>query len=181
MKKHPCAVPLVHLLCFTFACQDKAAIAELEKFRAQAKLEEQNKRLAYLEIEKLWNERQLDVADQVYAPNQILHFRGESFPFGPDEARNVVSTWLKAFPDFIFQIEDIVAEGDKVSVRYVFTGTHQGEFLGTAPTGNKIRVSQMNTIRFANGKMVEAWEDYDEYGMRKQLGMELKPIAAKKK
>jgi predicted ester cyclase len=180
MKNPILFVSLVLLLCFTFACQNKAEKAELEKFRAQAKLEEQNKKLAHLEIEELWNEGKLDVADQVYAPNQVLHFRGESFPFGPDEAKKVVSTWLKAFPDFKFKIEDIVAEGDKLAVRYVFAGTHQGEFWGIAPTGRKISVSQMNIIRFENGKMVEAWEDYDEYGMKQQLGMELKPKEVKR-
>ena len=133
-----------------------------------------NKKIAYLEIEKLWNDGDMAVADQVYAPSQILHLRGESYPFGPDEAKKAVASWRRAFPDFKFKIEDIVAEGDKLAIRYIFTGTHQGKFWGIAPTGKKISVTQINIIRFANGKMVEAWEDYDEYGMRLQLGMELK-------
>jgi predicted ester cyclase len=134
----------------------------------------QNKRIAYLEVEKLWNEGDLAVADQVYAPGQILHLRGESYPFGPDAAKKAVASMRKAFPDFEFKIEDIVAEGDKLAIRYIFTGTHQGKIWGIAPTGKKISVTQTTIIRFADGKMIEAWEDYDEYGMRLQLGMELK-------
>ena len=153
-------------------CQDKKAVLELKQIKAQTEVEAQNKKITYLEVEKLWNEGNLDIADQVYAPDQILHFRGESFRFGPAEAKKVVSTWLKAFPDFKFKIEDILAEGNKVAVRYVFTGTHKGIFWGIAPTGKKIKVSQMNIVRFENGKMVEAWEDYDEYGMKIQLGIE---------
>jgi predicted ester cyclase/ketosteroid isomerase-like protein len=148
---------------------------ELDRAKTTEETESQNKKIAYLEIQKLWNEGSLDVADQVYAPNQILHFRGKSIPFGPDVAKETVSTWRKAFPDFKFQIEDIVAEGDKLAVRYIFSGTHQGEFDGLAPTGRKFIVSQMCIIRFENGKMLEAWEDYDELGMMRQLGMELRP------
>jgi predicted ester cyclase len=173
MKKPFPVIALVVLFCFAVGCQDKTAIAEFKQMKAQAEVEAQNKKIAYLEIDKLWNEGNLDVADQVYAPNQILHFRGESYPFGPDAAKKVVSTWLKAFPDFKFKIEDMVAEGDKVTIRYVFSGTHQGKFWGIAPTGKKINVSQMNIVRFEKGKMVEAWENYDEYGMKLQLGMEL--------
>jgi hypothetical protein len=51
---------------------------------------------------------------------------------------------------------------------------YSGIFWGIDPTGKTINVTQMNIIRFADGKMIEAWEDYDEYGMRLQLGMELK-------
>jgi len=173
MKKPLPVILLILLFCVAVGCRKKTTIVEPKQIQAQAEVEAQNKKIAYLEIEKLWNEGNLDVADQVYAPNQILHFRGKSYPFGPDEAKKVISTWLKAFPDFRYKIEDMVAEGDKVAVRYVFTGTHKGKYWGIAPTGKKINVSQMNIVCFENGKMVEAWEDYDEYGMKLQLGMEL--------
>ena len=180
MKRLLCVIPLVALLCFNFARQNKTEKAEFRKIKAEAEVEAQNKKIAYLEVEKLWNEGNLDLADQVYAPNHILHFRGKNIPFGPDEAQKTVSTWRKAFPDFKFQIEDIVAEGNKLAVRYTFTGTHQGDFYGLIPTGKKFTVSQMCIIRFENGKEVEAWEDYDELGMMTQLGMELKPMEAEK-
>jgi steroid delta-isomerase-like uncharacterized protein len=99
---------------------------------------------------------------------------------GPEAAKKVISAWLKAFPDFKFKIEDLVAEGDKVAVRYTFTGTHQGKFWGIPPTGKRISATQTNIIRFENGKMVEAWEDYDKAGMMAQLGMELTPKDVKK-
>jgi predicted ester cyclase len=142
--------------------------------QSEADIVARNKKIAYLEIEKIWNEGDLSVADQVYAPGQVLHFRGKDYPFGPEEATKNVAAWRKAFADFKFKIEDIVAEGDKLAVRYTFTGTQQGVFWGVAPTGKKINVTQITIIRFADGKMIEAWEDYDEYGMRLQLGMELR-------
>ena len=180
MKKPLFIASLVALFCLAAVYEDKAGFAEVNALKAQAEVEAQNKKIAVLEIEKLWNEGNLDVADQVYAPNQILHFRGEKYPFGPEDAKKVVSAWRKAFPDFKFKIEDMVAEGDKIAVRYTFSGTHQEKFWGIAPTGNKINVTQMNIISFKNGKMVEAWEDYDEYGLKTQLGMEMKPKDVKK-
>ena len=166
MKKFFClsfsAVLIVLGICLEVGCKTTSDIVS------------QNKKIAYLEIEKLWNEGDLAIADQVYAPGQILHLRGKSYPFGPEAAKKAVASWRKAFPDFKFKIEDIVAEGDKLAIRYSFTGTHQGKFWGIDPTGKTINVTQINIIRFAEGKMIEAWEDYDEYGMRLQLGM--KPI-----
>ena len=138
MKKLFMILSLVLVLCFTFGCQDKEAMAELEMYRAEKAVEEQNKKIEYLAWEKMWNEGQLDVADRVVAPNHIMHYRGESTPWGPDTLKKVVSSWLKAFPDTKVKVEDIIAEGDKVAVRLTFTGTHQGKFGDIAPTGDKI-------------------------------------------
>ena len=180
MKKPSMVLPLALILCFVAGCQDKAAMEELEEFRAQAALEEQNKGIIYLEAEKLWNEGKLEIANQVYAPKKTSHIGGETSTYTPDKTKELVSTWLEAFPDFKFKIEDIIAEKDKVAVRYIFTGTHQGKILGIAPTGKKISVSQTAIIRFENGKMVEVWEDFDSLGFFQQLGMELKPKEAEK-
>ena len=64
MKRLFCAIPLVCLLCFAFGCQDKAAMAELEAFKAQAEIEEQNIKNVYL-WEKMWNEGNLDIVEQI--------------------------------------------------------------------------------------------------------------------
>jgi len=180
MKKLCMILPLALILCLMVGCQDKEAMAELEEFKTQAKVEEQNKEIAHLEVEKLWNEGKLEIADQVYAPEKTDHFGGGVSTNSPDEMKELVSTWLEAFPDFKFKIEDIVAEGNKVAVRYTFTGTHQGKILGIAPTRKKITVSQMCFIRFENGKIAEMWEDFDALGMYQQLGMELKPKEGEK-
>jgi predicted ester cyclase len=76
-----------------------------------------------------------------------------------------------AFPDLRFTAEDIIAEGDKVAARYTMRGTHQGEFMGVAPTGNRIEVTGIDIVRFEGGKMVEHWANSDELGMMQQLGV----------
>jgi predicted ester cyclase len=75
-----------------------------------------------------------------------------------------------AFPDMHFTIEDIVAEGEKVVYRYSARGTHQGHFMGIAPTGKEVTLSGIVISRIINGKLREDWECADELGLMQQLG-----------
>lgn len=63
----------------------------------------------------------------------------------------------RAFPDMHIEVEDMIAEGDKVSARVAMSGTHQGEFQGIAPTGKQVQVRAIDIFRIANGKIVEHW------------------------
>jgi steroid delta-isomerase-like uncharacterized protein len=78
--------------------------------------------------------------------------------------------YRNAFPDVQLSIEDQVAEGDKVVTRWIGRGTHQGELMGVAPTGNQVRVDGMTISRIEDGKIIEEWEIYDALGMMQQLG-----------
>jgi hypothetical protein len=66
--------------------------------------------------------------------------------------------------------KDMVAEGDKVVLRYTFSGTHNGEFMGIPPTNKKIMMTGMVLFRIAGGQIKEAWANSDDLGMLKQLG-----------
>jgi steroid delta-isomerase-like uncharacterized protein len=85
-----------------------------------------------------------------------------------------------AFPDFSYNIEELIAVEDRVISLFIFRGTHEGEFLGIPATGNKIESSGVMISRIDNGKIVEDKEELDQLGMMMQLGMELKPKEAKK-
>jgi ketosteroid isomerase-like protein len=181
MKKLLCIVPLVLVFCFTIACQDKAAMAELEKYKAQAKIEEQNEALVRTVFDGL-NKRNEAVYQEMYAPEYGWHFPANN-PKGmtrEEEAGFVKLVWA-GFPDIRWNIEEVVAHGDMVVVRFTASGTHKGEYQGLLPTGKTVLTSGMWMARINNGKIVEAREDSDVLGMMTQLGMELKPIAAKKK
>jgi predicted ester cyclase len=65
--------------------------------------------------------------------------------------------FLVAFPDFKHEIDSMVAEAGKVTARVTLTGTHEGEYMGVPPTGNKINYTAMLEARFSEGKIVEAW------------------------
>ena len=180
MKKPILVVALVLLLCFVFGCQNKAEKAELEKFRTQTKLEEQNKALMLRAIEE-WNKG----SNEFFMDNAVPDYAyyspsGKPKPMSREEVDENFKTMMKGFPDLRFAIEELVAEGDKLTARFSFTGTHQGEFMGIPATGNRIEVSGLIISLIKNGKFVEDREETDILGMMMQLGMELRPKEVKK-
>jgi steroid delta-isomerase-like uncharacterized protein len=182
MKKYLCAVPLALLLCFSFACQDKAAMAELEKFRAQAKLEEQNKALVTQYVEGLNKGGDFEVLKELLAPEFLFYSPSRTNkPNSRAEQIEMDIMFNKSFPDLSWNVQEIITKGDKVIVRYIGRGTHKGEFLGIPPTGNQIEWSGISIMRIENGKVVEEKEENDGSNIMLQLGMELKPKEVKKK
>jgi predicted ester cyclase len=75
-----------------------------------------------------------------------------------------------AFPDVLMSVEDQVAEGDKVVTRWIASGTHQGDMMGIAPTGNRVTVAGTSVERIVDGKIEETWDNYDALGMMQQIG-----------
>jgi len=178
MKNPILVVSLVVLLCFAFGCQNKAGKAELEKFRAQAKLEEQNKASFRYWLEET-DKRNYAAWDEVCSADYVSHFAGVSWNL--EEHKQANRPFLVAFPDIKHGIDYMIAEADRVSVRVTLTGTHKGEFMGIPPTDNKIKYTAMLEGRFSEGKIVEVWGTVDLLTLMQQLGMELKPIEEKKK
>jgi len=180
MKKYLCVVPLVLLFCFTIACQNKAAKAELEKFKAQAAVEEQNKALLNRTWEA-WNRGDFEAWKQMHADDYAYYSPSNSTkPLSREETIEMGKVFFKGFPDATTSIEELIAAGDKVITRWILRGTHKGEFAGITATGNKVENSGIMITRIENGKIVGDKEDYDILGMMQQLGIELKPIEAKK-
>jgi predicted ester cyclase len=171
---------LVLLSCFAFACQDKAAIVDLEKFRAQAEIGEQNKALAerYLEGVDSYDTKRFD---DVMSADCRIYFPGSFEPISREQLKQLVSGFYKAFGDITHKVEDMIAQGDKVLVRTTDSATHIGEFMGLSPTGKAVKFGELHLFRMKDGKIVEYWIQEDFLWMNQQLGMELKPMEAKKK
>jgi len=181
MKKYLCIIPLVLLLCLTFACQDKAAMAELEKYKTQAKLEEQNKALVTRTFDEL-NKRNADVYQELYAPDYGWYFPANNpKALTREEEAGFVKLLWAAFPDIRWDIVEMVASGDTVVARFMVRGTHTGaEYQGLLPTGNKFESGGVLTARIKDEKLVKVREEADVLGWMQQLGMELKPKEVKK-
>ncbi len=79
--------------------------------------------------------------------------------------------YFAAIPDMHATIDDMVAEGDKVVVRYTVEGTQQGELLGVPPSGKRFQTSGISVYRLAEGKIAEQWEQADLLGLMQQLGV----------
>jgi C-1 hydroxylase len=113
-------------------------------------LEEKNKAI----IRSLYeadNKKDLDILDKLISPD----FYDPSFNLrGAENYKQFETAFFKGFPDWIETIEDIIAEGDKVWVRFTATGTHMGEWLGLAPTGKKVTVKAVQIWRLVDGKVL---------------------------
>jgi steroid delta-isomerase-like uncharacterized protein len=180
MKKYLCAVPLVLFLCFTIACQDKAARAELEKVKNAAQIEDQNKTLVR-QFFKALDAQDYNRFNELLAPGAILHGTAPQEDITADNSAQLLRPFYQALPDLAHSVEDIIAKGDRVAVRVLIQATHQGDLMGIPPTGNKLKYYQLAIFQIIDGKIKEGWRVTDSLGMMTQLGMELKPKGAKKK
>src|SRR5215204_6706150 len=133
---------------------------------------EANKRTVRRIYNELWNERKLEVADEVVAAGGTNYGTGLlPQPFGPEEMKGTVRMVSAAFPDNRHDVEEMIAEGDKVVVRCTLTGTHEGEFMGIPPTGRSIEVTEIHVYRLEDGKAVEHRVGRNDLGAMRQLGV----------
>jgi predicted ester cyclase len=115
-----------------------------------------------------------DILDDFLAPDFVEH---NPFPGIPPTRDG----WKQAFTEFVagapghHVIEDLVAEGDKVTGRITAYGTHQGNLFGIPPTGKEIRVTGIAIWRIRDGKIVEHWHQTDQLGLMQQLGVAPSP------
>ncbi len=108
--------------------------------------------------------------DEVFAPNLINHDR--LAPAGDREGlKKLIAAGSDAFPDLRATIEDMVAEGDTVVVRTTLHGTHQRAFQGIPATDKAVTTTGIYILRFAQGKIAEAWVEQDSLGAMQQLGV----------
>ena len=110
-----------------------------------------------------------DAFAEFYTQDFILHEAGEEV-VGIEGLAQFVSMMRSALPDLRVTIEDDMAEGEKVVTRWIAQGTHQGELMGVAPTGNRVTVTGITIHRIAEAKIVEEWSNWDALGLMQQLG-----------
>ena len=79
-----------------------------------------------------------------------------------DTFKETFSEAREGFPDLTITVEDIMAEGDRVTARVTMRGTHSGEFQGIAPTGKRVEVKAIDMFRIEDGKIVEHWGHADD-------------------
>lgn len=132
---------------------------------------EANKQLVRLLMEEDISNGNVEVANEIIAPDFFDHTNPPGLQCGLEGHNGLVALFRAAFPDLEFRIDDMLAEGDKVAIRTTMTGTHQGEFHGIPPTGVAVTVTGAHVIRIAGGKIAEHWGSNDDLGMMRQLGV----------
>ncbi len=131
---------------------------------------EENKAIARRWYEEGISGHNVAVLDELFAPDFVNHDSGA--PTGDREGlKQLLAGGLSAFPDLQATIADMVAEGDKVVVRSTLHGTHQGALMGIPATGKAVAITGLYLLRFAQGKIAEAWVEQDNLGMMQQLGV----------
>ena len=132
---------------------------------------EENKAVVRRFFEELLSTDNLAVADEFLSPGFRFYFAGSPDPMDRELYKEFLVARRAAFPDRRFVVEDMIAEGDKVSARFTMHGTHNGEFRGIAPSGTEVTMTGIDMIRLAEGKLVEDRVEVDQLGMMQQLGV----------
>ena len=145
-------------------------------------LAETNKAVVRRFFEEVWNKGKLNVLDELIVKDHVSSGPGAlpGLPTGPEGSKQFVTVYRNAFPDVQFTIDDQIAEGDKVVTRWTAHGTHQGELVGIPATGKSSTVTGITENRIVDGKIVESWNIFDQFGMMQQLGVIPMPEPAEK-
>lgn len=130
---------------------------------------EANKALIRSYYEEMWNKHQPSAADRFVATNFIEH--NPRLPQGLAGRKQFVTTVLAAFSDYHGEIQELLAEGDKVVTRVKWTGTQDGPYDGRPATGNKLVFSTADFFRIENGKIAEHWDVVDTLARAVGLGL----------
>ncbi len=125
-------------------------------------------------FDEVWNQGKMERIAELAAPDAVAHGHAP-YDVDMDQFKVFYQSVRSAFPDIHLAIDFTVAESDKVVARWTAAGTHSGSFLGYAPTGKAINVSGITIARISGGKIVEAWDTWDQLGLLVQIGAALGP------
>ncbi len=118
-----------------------------------------NKHAARQVMDKILNQAQLDLIDEYYAEDFLGHDPTYGAPIvGRNQLRNLIGQLKQAFPDLKHRVEHIVAEDNRVTIRWTLYGTHAGQFSSFAPSKKRFDVEGFSLMEFESGKIREVWQ-----------------------
>ncbi len=131
-------------------------------------MSETNRALAKRWMEEVWNERRTETIDELLAAHAIGHMEGGDVR-GPADFKTARATLLDAFPDLRVTVEDTIAEGNHVVVRWRVTATHRGAGLGFAATHRAVEFRGLTWLTFERGILVEGWDAWNQGALLQSL------------
>lgn len=135
-----------------------------------------NKAVVQQLFDRVWNQRDLDFADELVVADVIDHNPPPGASPGIEGLKERVRLDDAAFTDYRMHVDSMIAEGDLVAVRLSWTGTHTGTFGPFEATGRPIKGSGITIFRFQDGKIVERWAALDAIGLLRQMGVIPEPM-----
>ena len=112
----------------------------------------------------------LDVIDELLADDMVEHEETPGLEPNKEGVKQFFAMFRAAFPDLRLEPHELISEGDLLCARATMTGTHQGDFMGIAPTGKRVEMQLIDIVRFRDGQAVEHWGVTDAMAMMQQLG-----------
>lgn len=137
-------------------------------------MSEENKAIIRRWFEEVWNNGRADAIDEMFDANGIAHGLSDdpANPIkGPENFRPFHTLFREAFPNMTIVVEDTIAEGDKVAARCSVRANHEGDFLGQEATKAPVDFTGIAIVRISNGKIVEAWNNFDFMTLHRQVGL----------
>jgi steroid delta-isomerase-like uncharacterized protein len=131
---------------------------------------EENKVIVRRFFEEGPSKGNLSIADELLSPDFAMHTPLPASP-GIKGINEVIITCRAAFEHLNVTIEDMIAEGDKVTARFTAHGTHKGDFMGLQATGKPITMTGIEIFRIKDGKIIELWGEANLLGLMQQLGI----------
>jgi steroid delta-isomerase-like uncharacterized protein len=131
-------------------------------------------------FQEVWNEGRIQTVYDLLSPDAVVKGQraADAEIRGPEQFVKFVDEIRGAFPDIRVNVDDAFGDGDKVVVRWSGVMTHTGTALGLPPSGRTVRSTGISIARFADGKIVEGWDSWDQLGMLEQIGVYKQPVAA---
>lgn len=134
---------------------------------------EENQSFMHRWFDEVWNKRNEAAIDEMFAEDGIANGLNDADgnPLrGPEAFKTLHRAFLAAYPDLQITVEDTVTEGDKIAARCTVRATHAGDGLGIAATNQPIEFTGLTIVRLKDGKIVEAWNEFDFLKMYHQIG-----------
>jgi predicted ester cyclase len=132
---------------------------------------ERNKAVIRRFVEEVQNQKNWDVYDELNDPEFVNLSAPPGVPADRDGGKLYLGGFLNAFPDCRFEIDDMVAEDDRVVTKKTFTGTHSADFMEIPATGKKVTLQFVDIMRVRDGRIVEHWLCMDQLDFMRQLGV----------
>jgi steroid delta-isomerase-like uncharacterized protein len=120
--------------------------------------------------EEVWGRGDLRAAEEVLAEDFIEHNPVAGQGPGREGHKRLLKEWRAAFPDLTITVDDLVADGDRVGLRWTAHATHRGELIGMPATGRRVTLTGIDDLRIVDGRIAERWGEFNSTEMLQQLG-----------
>ena len=131
---------------------------------------EENKTRARRWVGEVWDKGSLAAVDEFLSADFSFNYADPGVTSDREGYKETVTTYHSFSPDMRYTVDEVLAEGDKVTVRWTGRGTHKGDLMGIAPTGNQITITGISIVRIAGGRIAEEHTEMDMFGVMQQIG-----------